>query len=219
MTVFISKNENELGDLPAFLASAGIALQCSSLLRFEALDFDLESTAEVVFFPSIRAAQFLIDSGKMDLRKHTLACSGKQTAERIGELGFNCEFVGKNAGEPLEVAREFSEWLGSRNVLVPHSDRSALSIRTYIPEEQFSAVLVYRTVLSEIGIAPCDVYAFSSPSNIEAFFSCNELKAGSRVIVWGQASLKALEACGQKADHVLREGTLRELKEVLGGMH
>jgi len=218
MSVFISKNENDLGDLPEFLNSKNIQGHFNSLIDFEALRFDIETSFEVIFFPSIRAAQFLIGSVKLNLSDYVLACSGSQTNQRLNELGYQCEFVGQNAGDPAEVSKDFSEWLGTRRVLLPHSNLSALSISTHLPKDQLSAIEVYRTILSETVVNPCDIYVFSSPSNIQSFFSCNELKKGSKVIVWGQTSLNALEAHGHRADHVLKEGTLNELKEILKGI-
>lgn len=215
MTVFISKNENDLGDIPEFLNSKDTQGHFDSLIDFESLDFDIELSFDVIFFPSIRAAQFLIESNKVNLSDHVLACSGSQTNQRLNELGYQCEFVGRNAGDPMQVSKDFSEWLGSRKVLVPHSNLSTLSISTHIPKNQLSAVEVYRTILSETVVTPCDIYVFSSPSNIQSFFSCNELKKGRKVIVWGQSSLNSLEAYGHVADHVLKEGTLSELKDTL----
>lgn len=215
MTVFISKNENDLGDIPEFLNSKDTQGHFDSLIDFESLDFDIELSFDVIFFPSIRAAQFLIESNKVNLSDHVLACSGSQTNQRLNELGYQCEFVGRNAGDPMQVSKGFSEWLGSRKVLVPHSNLSTLSISTHIPKNQLSAVEVYRTILSETVVTPCDIYVFSSPSNIQSFFSCNELKKGRKVIVWGQSSLNSLEAYGHVADHVLKEGTLSELKDTL----
>ena len=215
MTVFISKNENDLGAIPEFLHSKDIQGSFDSLIDFESLDFDIELSFEVIFFPSIRAAQFLIGSGKLNLADFVLACSGSQTNQRLNELGYHCGFVGQNAGDPSEVSKDFSEWLESRKVLVPHSNLSAISISTHFPKDQLSAVEVYRTILSETVVTPCDIYVFSSPSNIQSFFSCNELKKGSKVIVWGQSSLNSLESYGHVADHVLKEGTLSELKDTL----
>jgi len=218
MSVFISKNDNDLGDLPEYLNSRTIPAEFKSLIHFESLDFAIDSSFEVIFFPSIRAAQFLIESDKLDLSDYVLACSGNQTSQRLLELGYHCEFVGKNAGNPAEVSKDFSEWLGTRKVLLPHSNLSALSISNHIPKDQLIALEVYRTILTETVVNPCDIYVFSSPSNIQSFFSCNELKKGSKVIVWGQASRNALESFGHRADHVLKEGTLNELKELLKGI-
>ena len=218
MSVFISKNKNDLGDLPGFFNSKDIQGEFNSLIDFEALRFDIETSFDVIFFPSIRAAQFLIGSGKLSLSDYVLACSGRQTNERLNELGYRSEFVGQNAGDPAEVSKDFSEWLGTRKVLLPHSNLSALSISAYLSSDQLIAVEVYRTVLTETLVNPCDIYVFSSPSNIQSFFSCNELKKGSKVIVWGQTSLNVLEAKGHRADYVLKEGTLNELKELLKGI-
>lgn len=215
MTVFISKDVSDLGDLPSVLKSMQIKGIYHSLIQFDGVSFDLNCTFEVIFFPSVRAAQFLLNSKQIDLSSYILACSGRQTEKRLRDLGYDCEFVGENAGNPDEVSRAFSAWLGQRKVLIPHSNLSSLSIGTFIRNEQMVAVEVYKTLLSDVTVDPCELYVFSSPSNIQSFFKTNRPKTNSKLVVWGQSSLKTLKSFGYDGDFILKEGTLNELKNVL----
>jgi uroporphyrinogen-III synthase len=144
-----------------------------------------------------------------------LACNGAQTEKRLSSLGYSSGYVAENAGNPQEVAKDFSSWLGQRKVLVPHSNLSALSVTKYLKEHQYTTIEVYQTLLKSIEIEPCDLYVFSSPSNIDSFFKMNTPKAGSKIVVWGKASYNSLEQHGYNADFTLRDGTLDELKLLL----
>ena len=57
MTVFISKAESELEEIPRYLNSQNIKGVFESLIRFEPLSFQINSPFEVIFFPSIRSAK------------------------------------------------------------------------------------------------------------------------------------------------------------------
>ena len=132
MTIFISKDESELEEIPSFLNEANVSATFHSLIGFEATPFHLKSAFEVIFFPSIRAAKYVLESGQIDLSSYILACNGSQTEKRLLGLGYSSDFVAENAGNPEEVAKGFSTWLGQRKVLVPHSSLSALSVTKYL---------------------------------------------------------------------------------------
>ena len=215
MTIFISKAESELEEIPHYLNSQNIKGVFESLIRFEPLSFQINSPFEVIFFPSIRSAKFVLDSGQIDLSACILACNGSQTQKRLLDLGYSCDYIAENAGDPDRVAKDFSQWLGQKKVLIPHSNLSALSVTKYLNPNQYSTIEVYKTVDFSMLIEPCDIYVFSSPSNIDSFFKQNAIKAGSTIIVWGNTSLNCLQKYGHQADYKLEEGTMVELFKVL----
>ncbi|MGB1452950.1 MAG: hypothetical protein ACPG7H_05160, partial [Crocinitomicaceae bacterium] len=90
-----------------------------------------------------------------------------------------------------------------------------LSVTKYLNPNQYSTIEVYKTVDFPMLIEPCDIYVFSSPSNIDSFFKQNAIKAGSTIIVWGNTSLNCLQKYGHQADYKLEEGTMVELFKVL----
>ena len=215
MTIFISKDESELEDILSLLNEVNVTGICHSLIGFEATPFRSTSAFEVIFFPSIRSAKYVLDSGQIDFSSYELACNGAQTEKRLLSLGYSSDYVAENAGNPEDVAKDFSSWLGQRKVLVPHSNLSALSVTKFLKEKQYSTIEVYRTLFESIEIEPCDLYVFSSPSNIDSFFKMNTPKAGSKIVVWGNASYNSLEQHGYSADFTLRDGTIDELKLLL----
>ena len=176
MTIFISKDEQDLGTIPPFLKGMGVNLIHRSLIKFEKVFFEFPSDFDVVFFPSIRAAQFILESNELNIDSYVLACTGPQTNERLMELGYHCQFIGANAGCPDQVSKEFGEWLGNRKVFIPHSNRSVLSMISHIPNHQVLSAVVYNTILSDAIIDSSDLYVFSSPSNIHSFFKNNRFK-------------------------------------------
>ena len=104
-----------------------------------------------------------------------------------------CQFIGDKAGDPESVADAFKNWLGDRKVLIPCSDSSNRTIANALPEEMRHEVIVYKTIHDPVHINDCDVYIFSSPTNVESFFKENVLPDRSAVISWGKTTDKALQ--------------------------
>lgn len=212
-TLFISKSESEVDELLDFCHENKIQLTAESLIRFNSIPFQITKPYDVVFFASIRAAEFFLANEVLDSNKE-IACIGQTTAEKLISLGFNLDFIGEKAGKPDEVAKSFKTWLGNRTVLIPQSTISKRSIASRIPEDQLLEVIVYKTVSDCKTIPPCDIYIFTSPSNFESFLSCNASPQG-KIIAWGDTTKKCIELHGLTVDITLEKADLKELITVL----
>ena len=143
-------NPLESEDILSLLNEVNVTGICHSLIGFESTPFRSTSAFEVIFFPSIRAAKYVLDSGQIDFSSYELACNGAQTEKRLLSLGYSSDYVAENAGNPEDVAKDFSSWLGQRKVLVPHSNLSALSVTKFLKEKQYSTIEVYRTTYANL---------------------------------------------------------------------
>jgi hydroxymethylbilane synthase len=212
--VFISKPLHELTSLQNQLWESGIEIVAHSFLAFHPTEFELKQSPDIIFFGSVRSVIFLrshIDIGNAK----DLACIGAKTAELLTEMGFTPSFVGTESGSPEEVAEAFKAWCNGRHVLFPTSDRSLKTISGRFSVDQKEEIVVYKTVVTTTDISACDVYVFSSPSNVEGYFEQNVLPPNSDVIAWGKSTKKALETRGIKVNYTLIHSTLEELTEYL----
>jgi uroporphyrinogen-III synthase len=200
--------------LQEYCKEKDIKLIAHSLLCFEKRSNPHTPSHEVLFFSSIRAAEFYLLDHTIG-KEVQIAAIGEKTAEKLRKLGLEVHFVGSAAGDPPFVAQEFKTWLAGRKVLVPCSDRSNRSIASSLPKEQVDEILVYRTVLSPIKVENVDLYIFSSPSNIQAFLEMNQFPIDAKIIVWGKTSESYLNKLGLKAYHVLLTSTEEELIQFL----
>lgn len=208
-SLFISKPESEVAELVNFCQENNIQLCAKSMIRFDSNPFQLTKPYDVVFFASIRAAEYFFAREVLDTRIK-IACIGQTTAQKLMSLGFNLDFIGDKAGKPQEVARSFKKWLGKRTVLIPQSTISKRSIASTIPEVQLLEVIVYKTVPACKIIPTCETYIFTSPSNFESFISCNASPSGT-IIAWGDTTKKHIEMSGLKVDKTLEKADLKEL--------
>ncbi len=208
-SIFISKNASELPLLSTFCVSHQFTLSAHSLITFNALSFEMDVSYDVVFFSSIRAAEFFLAQEK--LPEHCqIACVGAVTAKKINALGFGVSFIGEQAGNPLHVAEMFKIWLGERRVLFPLSTVSKRTIVEQIPIAQRIEVAIYETCALPLKIEKSDYLIFTSPSNVESYFSSNKLHE-SKIIAWGTTTQKALIEKGYSVEYTLLEANEKNL--------
>jgi uroporphyrinogen-III synthase len=214
--IFISRPINEVGEtLKNFVAQGG-ALIAESLVKFESVPFLLDVTCEVIFFSSIRSANFFFSQHPLLPVSVKYACAGPETAEKLkNQFQISCDFIATNAGNPNESAQIFKTWLGNRHVLFPVSEQSLNSYSGILPNTQKTERIVYRTISNSKIISPCDLYIFSSPSNVTAYFERNELPLSAKCIAWGSSTKKSLETHQIPVFHQLKTGTLHELDDFL----
>ena len=211
-SLYITRDLDDLFILQQYCSFGQIDLHAQSQITFEEVPFSIEKPFEVVFFSSVRAGRFFLRSYDGPLSSLQFACIGEETAKR-----FNIDFVfvGKEAGNPEKVAEKFKNWLGEKRLLIPHSSLSNKTIAEAIPSSQCESVCVYNTLLSPQSIPECEVYVFTSPSNLAAFLQKNKVPEAAKVIAWGNTTEKALRNSKVQVSKTLIKAQLEELLEVL----
>jgi uroporphyrinogen-III synthase len=200
--------------LKEFCDQHAIELIAKSLIRFELVHNEPMHETEVIFFSSIRAAEFYLAQHFISPSTE-IATIGSKTADKLRELGLTVSFIGSTAGDPEKVGIEFKSWLNGRSVTIPCSDRTNRSIAYILPEDQVKELIVYKTVANPLQIPPCDLYIFSSPSNLEAFCETNSFPEKSATIAWGKTTEQALVNRGIKPIKVLSTSSEQEIVDFL----
>jgi uroporphyrinogen-III synthase len=213
--LFISKDLSDLSVLPAFCQDNSIELVAQSFISFEALPFESHLSPSVIFFSSIRAAEFYLAQASLPTNCE-IACIGSKTAEKLKAKGLHVSFIGETAGEPAIVAEKFKTWLNERKVLIPSSEQSNRSIAQTLPTSQVEELIIYRTVAKPLTIEPCAVNVFTSPSNFLSFIQKNTLESSQTIIAWGKTTEKVIRNAGYAVNATLTYASEEELVEVLG---
>lgn len=209
--VFISRELEDCGNLPLIFLNNNIELVAESLISFESIPFNDQKGYDVIFFSSFRSADFFLSQTTIT-NEIQIACVGSETARKLTQIGFRPAFIGENSGDPQQVAQDFKNWLGNRIVLFPHSDQSLHSIANLLQDSKIIKLMVYKTLPISFSITPCDLYIFSSPSNVKSFFSINKIEEKSKVIAWGKSTAKELIQNKIPVMNILQTGTLEELE-------
>lgn len=215
-SLFISKHASEISELLQFAEAQNIEVFAQSFLQFNPLEFTLPETPfDVIFFGSPRAVMFYQSRNAISENLEIAAVGGK-TTELLESLGHTVSFNGDGIGSITDVAGRFQQWLGDRTVLFPVSSKSLGTISKGLSNKQTFHVECYKTVVKELQLEQSfDVYVFTSPSNVEGFFTGNSLPAASKVIAWGESTKDALQEFGHEEIITLDHPTYSELFEKL----
>lgn len=212
--LFISKDFSEVVELAEFLTLKGISLIAQSFIRFEPVPFKIIHPFDVIFFSSPRS--FLFFKLLHEIPKTALiACPGNKTAEIITEFGYEVSFFGKVSGNIKNTATEFKAWCGDKRVLFPTSDRSLKSVSSAISETQKEVITVYATKIVSKPLEFCDIYVFTSPSNVEGFLSINQIPPTASVYSWGESTTACLKENNIQVTQTLENSSVQDLINLL----
>lgn len=209
-SIFISRDPSDVPLLTDYCRANKINLKACSLIRFEGIEAHPSKPFDIIFFPSIRAAQFFLASNALN-ENVVVACIGKQSAEKLKSIGLRPNFVGEKSGDPESVAQAFALFTGNKRVLIPSSTESNRSIQTNLRNERMETLDVYRTIPDPIEIETSDVYVFSSPSNLYAYLAKNTLPEGAKTVAWGTTTQHAFKRFGISCSHVLQHAKESDL--------
>lgn len=202
------------------LEEKSFSINSRSLIRFEPVSFKISpSDFDWIFFTSKRSVDYFLNGCSISLQNHKIACIGKSTADYLTNKKIAVDFFGTNAGNPIEVGKEFSSCLKTERVLFPLSSLSKKSISNLIPASQKIERVVYKTVLNPVEITTTfDYLVFTSPSNAESFLLKNELNKSQTVIAWGNSTADFLAQRGILVAHTLKKSSFSELLHLLLGV-
>lgn len=214
-SIFISRDINTNSTLYSFCNNHSIELISKSLLKFHSIDFEIkERNYQIIFFNSPRCVDYFLSRYKVTHEQ--FACIGISTADHLKKFGVSSHFIGEKSSSPEHVFEQFSKWIKKKKVLMPHGVSSLLSIRSFIPESQLKLIEVYKTELVLSKIKSCDVYIFSSPSNVEAFFQGqNTIHKNAFIISWGSSTTEKLNKYNLHPNSELVFGLEEEIKDIL----
>ncbi len=185
--VFISRKPQDCEDIRAFLPS-NIELIAESLIETTAVAFDPNiPQTDWIFFSSSNAARHFFEQNP-DLGNQKIGAIGEATAKTISQY-HSVAFTG-DASDITDSAYRFAEAIGEQSVLFPGATDSLKHVQSALPASQAIDLPVYTTREIEAVIPACDIYVFSSPSNVRSFFrSNNGLDTSSmQCIAFGEAT-------------------------------
>jgi uroporphyrinogen-III synthase len=114
MKLFISKSEQDLGELSAFCQLYGIEFQAQSLIDTSPIPFTLPEKFDAIFFASPRAVDYFLTNEAIPSGVK-VACAGDQTRKRLLQNGLTPDFVSSKSAHPEHSAKDFKR----SNLLFP----------------------------------------------------------------------------------------------------
>lgn len=199
-SVFISR-EIEVDDfLFRMLSAHNYTLSGKNLINFEPIEFknsDLEGF-EWLFFSSKVAVKFFFDKIKQVPNGIKIAAINEGTAMAIKEFGFMPDFIG--FGSDMEQIAEQFYQLSPQKVLFPSAKNGRQTIQKILSQKgskDFENLFIYdNQPLTNTDKLNQDVLVFTSPLNVQAYFSYNTLDENQKVLSIGSTTSEALDKIG-----------------------
>ena len=213
-TIFISKNKREIEPFQVVFNHLNSTVIAHSFLQFEPIPFQLKDSYEAIFFGSPRAVDFFLSQETIP-QGTIIGCIGGITAEFLHNHNVEVDFIGKTAGNASLIAEEFKNFIGDKKTLFPQSSISNRSISSVFKASQIAEVSVYKTVIYSMKIPACDIYVFTSPSNVDGFLAENKISVNGKIIAWGKTTEKYLKSKELTVHTTLLKSTMAELIKVL----
>ncbi|MEO8087983.1 MAG: hydroxymethylbilane synthase [Bacteroidota bacterium] len=195
--VFISRNPRKDDYFQHVLSHHGFSVEGKSLIEMNSIPIRSVPVTDWIFFSSKNAVTFFFLQ-KPELGDQKFGCIGKSTAEAIRKYGKRADFIGYSTDTKM-TGKQFASRVGSGTVLFPMAKGSMRSIQNgFVKSGQTIDLTVYETLKTDVQIqvSDFDIFLFTSPSNVEAFFEKNRLTNSHKVIAMGDATASSLKKFG-----------------------
>jgi hydroxymethylbilane synthase len=194
--VFISKTFKEKDYLPKALTRLNFDVNAKSLIEFKQVEIYFLPISDWIFFSSKHAVRYFFNQNpKIGTVK--FGCISKETSIELRQFGHRASFIGQNTDTKM-VGKQFAAIAGSAKVLFPIAKESMQSVQQQLSRNAINLV-VYETLKHPIDVnTATNILVFTSPSNVEAFFSTNKWQPHYKAVAMGEATESALYRKGVK---------------------
>lgn len=202
-SVFISRDISEQSYFRKALAKHQINIEARSLIRtvpvITKLDPYILKHVDWVFFSSKNAVEYFFQLEPYLPKDVKFGVMGAGSEEMLRRKGHFTDYTGVGI-DSAEVAAEFAKLANGTTVLFPGAENSMRSIQQLLsPDTKIIDLPIYETVMEEdIELSTADVLVFTSPSNVDAYFTENLLDPYQKVIAIGKSTGKKFDEMGVK---------------------
>lgn len=197
-SVFITRNLSKNSLLKNVLSAHGYKVFGETLIEIKTIQIKKVPKTDWIFFSSKNAVKHFFEQ-QPDIQNAKLGAVGKSTSVALRKMGKKANFIGYST-DTILTGKQFSATVGNGRVLFPTAKGSLRSIQQQFQRpENVIDLSVYETIQHhDVKIPPADILIFTSPSNVEAFFVKNKVKATQKVIAIGESTGNTLKHNGVK---------------------
>jgi hydroxymethylbilane synthase len=217
--IFISRDEQQCKTFIRLLEGMGFHVNAKSLIRTEALPFEINETFDWVFFTSANAVMHFIEEVESRFIPEKIAVIGPGTANALKTFGLKADFIGDPSKSTADIGIQFAELYPNTKVLFPQSDKAMQYVTDAVSKAcNVSRIVVYSTLSDKHKSIPeADVYVFTSPSNVNAFIEAKGLPDVHCVAI-GSTTFDALKAEGVEKIHTAPSSDMLALADITAGV-
>ena len=198
-SIFISRKITENGPFGALLNNRDIQLIDEPLIRIIKVPFSHTPQTQWIFFSSKNAIRFFFSQNPVLPAAVKFGVISKSSAVFLESYGKTVDFIGKGV-HLTSIAKSFRDVLQNDSVLFPQAMDSLQTIQKYLSFTNTTFNLyTYKTVIrSDFELPYTDVLIFTSPSNVNAYYSKYRIDVRQLVIAMGSTTQYQLSGFGIK---------------------
>jgi hydroxymethylbilane synthase len=195
VSVYISRDVRESDFFFQVLKANGCEVHGRALIDTARIIAPKIPKTDWIFFSSKNGVKHFLAQTKIEAGTK-LAAVGKGTSDELRKHNLRADFIGGTADTRI-IAKQFGAVAGRSSVLFPQAKGSLRTVQEQLPTVKVINLTVYETLSRPVSDLPaCDVMVFTSPSNVEAFFTGNKISKTQRVVAMGHATGSALKDKG-----------------------
>lgn len=195
VSVYITRDLRENDFFSQVLKANGCEVHGVALIDTQRIIAKKIPQADWIFFSSKHGVRHFLGQTKVEPGQK-LAAVGKGTSDELRKFNLRADFIGGTADTRI-IAKQFGAVCGRSTVLFPQAKGSMKTVQQQLPSAKVIDLTVYETISRPANDIPaCDVMVFTSPSNVEAFFTSNTISKAQKVVAMGHATGSTLKEKG-----------------------
>lgn len=198
-TIFISRKLNQLSPLFIELNSMGYEVIDEPLIKIDQIRFTHTPPTKWIFFSSRNAIHYFFAQKPELTAGVKFGVMSQFSADYLTEFDQKADFIGIGV-DVTNIAKEFAKLLKDDSVLFPQAIDSLQTIQKHLSFTNVCHNLfVYKTsIRTDFELPVASVLAFTSPSNVQAYFEKYKFVPGQKMVAIGSTTGDKLKDYGIK---------------------
>lgn len=205
-SIFVSRRLNTLNPVLITLNSMGYHVIHEALIKTSPIRFTHTPASQWIFFPGRDAIRYFFSQQPDVKRGVKFGVVSAVSAEYLKTFGCEASFTGEGV-DVVQIGKDFAKFIKDESVLIPQAIDSLQIIQKQLAfTNSCHNLFVYKTQFREdLSELPSEILAFTSPSNVQAYFQNYKLLAHQTVIAVGSTTALKLKEYNIK-DFIMSPG-------------
>jgi len=196
-SIFISRHLQADSPFNHLIQDLNLKITDESLIKISQIRYSYTPQTNWIFFTSKNAIDFFFAQNpnlKEDVKYGVIS---KASADHLLNFKKTASFIGQGV-DLLHIGKEFKEVLQNESVLFPQAIDSYQTIQKQLAFTNTCFNLyVYKTnIKTDFDIPYSDILIFTSPSNVEAYFSKYKVDSRQLIVAMGSTTKYKLKGYG-----------------------
>lgn len=191
-TIFISRSLDADSPFRKILASKATVIGLS-LIEFAPIPFEKLPEADWLFFYSQKGIHYCLSQLEQKDHLPAIGVIGQASANFLtANYALQPQFIG--TGDPMETAQQFLPLVRGKKVIFAQAQQSKQSVQKLLGTaiQALDLITYTNAIKTDFELPMVDILVFTSPLNVQAYFSKYPYQNHQKVISIGKVTAQAL---------------------------